>query len=381
VSRQATPNHTVGNEFVVRAPRPVLAVPISAPGPVPALPGPAPFDLSGIDSEQPPKASIWSQFLDALHRHSLVVFAVSFLLISAGGIEVGGSYWRAHELAVKIAAPVVIHTGSGLNLSLPIDQLNDKLQPVINQSATLMVGDKPITISPDQIKSWLHITQDNSRGQAYVHVTAASIAASITKLAEAQTRPALNQVTAVHDGITSVIAVGRNGIRLTNPADLQEQSAQAAKTLLSGGGLHFSTQTQPLPFQSVTPAAFSKLVEVNVVTKQMYLYDNGNLTRQYPISAGAVATPTPIGQFKTYQKLSVQDMKGFNANGTKYFQPHVRWINYFLPGGYAIHGNYWRPASWFGVRNSSHGCVSLPDSQAQWVYNWMPVGTTVITHT
>jgi lipoprotein-anchoring transpeptidase ErfK/SrfK len=73
-------------------------------------------------------------------------------------------------------------------------------------------------------------------------------------------------------------------------------------------------------------------------------------------------------------------MKGFNADGTKYLQPHVHWINYFLPGGYAVHGNYWRPLSWFGNINSSHGCVSLPDDQAQWVYNWAPIGTTVITH-
>jgi lipoprotein-anchoring transpeptidase ErfK/SrfK len=113
----------------------------------------------------------------------------------------------------------------------------------------------------------------------------------------------------------------------------------------------------------------------------MYLYDNGHLTRSYPISAGAQLTPTPLGQFKIYSKLAIQDMKGFNADGSKYLQPNVRWINYFLPGGYAVHGNYWRPNSWFGAINSSHGCVSLPDWQAKQVFDWAPLGTTVITHT
>jgi lipoprotein-anchoring transpeptidase ErfK/SrfK len=112
----------------------------------------------------------------------------------------------------------------------------------------------------------------------------------------------------------------------------------------------------------------------------MYLYQNGQLYKSYPISAGAPETPTPIGQFKTFSKLATQDMRGYNANGTKYFQPHVHWISYFLPGGYAIHGNYWRPQSWFGNINSSHGCVSLPDAQAKEVYDWTPVGTTIITH-
>jgi lipoprotein-anchoring transpeptidase ErfK/SrfK len=97
------------------------------------------------------------------------------------------------------------------------------------------------------------------------------------------------------------------------------------------------------------------------------------------VSAGAPETPTPQGHFKIFEKLQVQDMRGYNANGTKYFQPHVRWVGYFS-GSNAIHGNYWRPLSWFGNRNSSHGCVSVPDDQAKWVYNWAPVGTPVVVH-
>jgi lipoprotein-anchoring transpeptidase ErfK/SrfK len=112
----------------------------------------------------------------------------------------------------------------------------------------------------------------------------------------------------------------------------------------------------------------------------MWVYEKGQLVNQFAVSAGAPATPTPLGRFQIYQKLAVQDMKGYNANGTKYFQPHVHWISYFLPGGYAVHGVYWHPLSWFGVNNSSHGCVGLPDATAEWVYDWAPIGTTVITH-
>jgi hypothetical protein len=189
-----------------------------------------------------------------------------------------------------------------------------------------------------------------------------------------------NEVVAIHNGAPEVIVTGRNGTKLTDPGTLQTQASAIAKTLLDAKGMQFNTPLDTLAYASVTPAAFDKLIEVDVVTKQMWLYDNGNLTKQYPISAGAPETPTPIGQFKIYSKLSIQDMKGFNTDGSKYFQPNVRWVNYFLPGGYAVHGNYWRPASWFGVRNSSHGCVSLPDYQAKEVYDWAPIGTTVITH-
>jgi lipoprotein-anchoring transpeptidase ErfK/SrfK len=83
--------------------------------------------------------------------------------------------------------------------------------------------------------------------------------------------------------------------------------------------------------------------------------------------------------FHVYAKFTVQDMRGTNPNGTPYFQPKVPWVSYFYQGS-AVHGVYWHPLSWFGVNNSSHGCVGLPVDQAQWVFNWAPIGTTVITH-
>ncbi|MEK7059829.1 MAG: L,D-transpeptidase, partial [Patescibacteria group bacterium] len=81
-----------------------------------------------------------------------------------------------------------------------------------------------------------------------------------------------------------------------------------------------------------------------------------------------------------YAKHAQQDMRGNNVDGSRYFQPHVRWINYFYKD-YAIHGNYWRPLSYFGNINSSHGCVSLVDGEAEWIYAWASIGTPVIVHT
>ncbi len=105
-----------------------------------------------------------------------------------------------------------------------------------------------------------------------------------------------------------------------------------------------------------------------------------NLVRTELISAGEPASPTVTGQFAIYSKYGQQDMRGNNVDGSRYFQPHVRWISYFYKD-YAIHGNYWRPLSYFGNINSSHGCVSMVDSEAEVIYNWAPVGTPVIVHT
>jgi lipoprotein-anchoring transpeptidase ErfK/SrfK len=263
-------------------------------------------------------------------------------------------------------------------MAIPASQLNTTLQQIANQPINLVIGAKTVPLDSATIKSWLHVVTDKKTNTAYIHLNDQSIGPSINQLTSKYAKSPVNQVTVTHpDGTSLMVASGREGVSV---GDSNELAKQLAPTVLAGKGMQLNVPLQPIPFQSVTAAAFDKLIEVNVVTKQMYLYDKGNFTRQYAISAGAPATPTPIGQFKVYAKFASQDMKGFNPDGSKYFQPHVPWINYFLPGGYAVHGNYWRPASVFGAVNTSHGCVSLPVDQAKWVYDWTPIGTTVIVH-
>lgn len=328
-------------------------------------------------------AAIQPKIAEYLQRSYIITFSILFLLIGVAATKVGDSYFSGKAIATNkpVAAIKPVHQIAGLNQTVNSSELEAKLQSITTQPATLTVGDRVIQIPPEKIRSWLNIVHDSKKSVDYIHISAATIAKSLNEMAGKYVKSPVNQVAIARpDGSSEVVVSGRDGTQLTDPGALSIQSQAAAKTVMDGNGLQFSTPMAVLPFQSVTQSAFNKLIEVDVVTKQMYLYDHGNLTKSYPISAGAPETPTPIGQFKIYAKFAVQDMRGNNPNGTKYFQPKVKWINYFLPGGYAVHGNYWRPASWFGVRNSSHGCVSLPDYQAKEVYDWAPIGTTVITH-
>jgi lipoprotein-anchoring transpeptidase ErfK/SrfK len=328
VSRIVLPDMAVGNEFITRPKKLQAAVNTAA-----AVSDLVVLDDMAFELEAPRRASqpVFGRLMDWLHRYSLGVFALLFLLIAASAVWVGSLYWSAH-----------------------------------------------ITLAETPLATALHVPAKPLRGPNAVVMKQPAIGKSLSEAAAPYMRAPINQVTASYsDGTSKVIATGKNGLKLTDTTAL---TAQIADGLLGAKGFQLTLPTESQAFASVTPASFDKLIEVNVVSKQMYLYDKGQLAKTYPISAGAPATPTPIGQFKIYQKLAIQDMRGFNANGSKYFQPHVHWINYFLPGGYAVHGNYWRPLSWFGAVNSSHGCVSLPDDQAKEVYDWAPIGTTVITH-
>ena len=322
------------------------------------------------------------KIVELFERSPIITFALVVLIVWSAVIIAGGKYLGAQAAEV---APVSNSAQSskqivGLSQTVNSADLEAKLHAILNQPATLTIGGQTKQIDPEVIRSWLTITHDDKKSVDYIHVSAGAMTKSLNGLANKYVKTPVNQVVSTHDGASEIIVTGRNGTQLVNPGAINEQVKQSAKSVMDAKGLAFSTELAPLEFQSVTPAAFPKLIEVDVVTKQMYLYENGNVVRSYPISAGAPETPTPIGQFKIYAKFAKQDMRGNNPDGSKYFQPNVRWINYFLPGGYAVHGNYWRPQSWFGNINSSHGCVSLPDAQAKQVYDWAPIGTTVITH-
>jgi lipoprotein-anchoring transpeptidase ErfK/SrfK len=387
VSRKYVQAPVVGNDFVLSRPRLQMAgaAPLGATASATILP------IHHIVSQEtipvyrdfrheptPPHQLI----KEAFHQYSLVIMALLFLVASGLSLKIGSHYWAAHLASRSTAIPAATApTISGLNLRVPSAELSAKMESIINQPATLTVGDQTKTIDSDVIKSWLQVTPGSDKSEQYIRVKADALTKSLNDLASQYVKEPRNQVTVNHNGVDEVVLTGQDGTKLSSGANsLSSQATAAAKTVMDAKGLKFSTQTETTPFQAVTPVAYDKLIEVDVVSKYMWLYENGQLVHSYPISAGAPATPTPIGQFKIYSKPAIQDMRGFNADGSKYFQPQVRWINYFLPGGYAIHGNYWRPQSWFGAINSSHGCVSLPDAQAKEVYDWAPVGTTVLTH-
>ena len=71
---------------------------------------------------------------------------------------------------------------------------------------------------------------------------------------------------------------------------------------------------------------------------------------------------------QVYLKYESQTMSGPGYN-----LPGVPYVLYFYKG-YSLHGTYWH--SNFGTP-MSHGCVNMPTPEAQWLFNWAPVGTPV----
>jgi lipoprotein-anchoring transpeptidase ErfK/SrfK len=384
----------VGNDFIMPKPkfRPTL-VPEATPAMATTV---SPSAISYENYRQPAKAIFpinWRAWgwLNVIDRHKLAILAMLLIITVGVSSQAMAPYWYDHlysrvsSLAKNISQPVTINgkavANSALTLELPASQLTKKIHAIVSQPIELTVGsNQPVTVSSTVINSWLQVAENNAKTEGLIVVNPTAVSNSIVKLADQYVVTPVNSVIAVEDGVTTTILPGTNGTELASPSTLASQASMDAKNLISGKGFQLSALLVTAPSQVTPLASLGKVLDVNVTTKRMYAYSNGQLANTFLVTAGAPATPTPIGEFHIWEKMTVQNMSGLNPDGSKYFQPSVPWINYFDHSGDAVHGNYWRPASYFGSINSSHGCVGVQVPEAEWIYNWAPIGTTVITH-
>ena len=133
------------------------------------------------------------------------------------------------------------------------------------------------------------------------------------------------------------------------------------------GGSPSTSPPSPPP-----PAPTSgRWIDIDLSAQRLTAYQGSTAVRSTLVSTGLPRTPTPTGQFRVYVKYASTTM-----SGPGYYLPNVPYTMYFYRG-YGIHGTYWH--SNFG-HPMSHGCINLPTSEAQWVYNWSSVGTLINIH-
>jgi hypothetical protein len=136
--------------------------------------------------------------------------------------------------------------------------------------------------------------------------------------------------------------------------------------------------TSPRPRKTGDPdwshMLWKRRIEINLTKQWLYAYEDEVPVYDAPVTTGRNGFNTPAGNFAVYDKLTNQTMSG-SAGGETWYVPNVPWVMY-ISGGVALHGTYWH--NLFGSGNRlSHGCVNLPIDDAQWLYEWADVGTSV----
>jgi len=106
----------------------------------------------------------------------------------------------------------------------------------------------------------------------------------------------------------------------------------------------------------------------------MWAYEGDTVVLSSLVSTGREGFDTPPGTFQILVKKEIEDMEGV-IGGEYYNVPEVPDVMYFTNEGHAFHGAYWHNN--FG-QVMSHGCVNLALDIASWLYDWTPIGTTVL---
>jgi hypothetical protein len=126
----------------------------------------------------------------------------------------------------------------------------------------------------------------------------------------------------------------------------------------------------------------AKSIEVDVSEQKMFLKIGDITIREFPVSSGKWATPTPYGHTQIYYKQEVR----VSAAWPHYIMP--KWMN-FRHGGYGIHalpsiswdnGYFWSEALNHIGQARSHGCIRLLPQDAEFAYDFTEVGTPVWVH-
>ena len=125
-------------------------------------------------------------------------------------------------------------------------------------------------------------------------------------------------------------------------------------------------------------------VEVDIDAQHMWYYHDGEIRVESDCVTGKASDPnraTPRGVYYIYTKERNRTLKG-EINPSTGKPSYESFVNYWMPfnEGIGLHDASWRSS--FGgsiyYENGSHGCVNLPYSVAQALYDVLEVGTPVI---
>lgn len=152
--------------------------------------------------------------------------------------------------------------------------------------------------------------------------------------------------------------------------------------------LKSSSNTPIVKTQSTACAGntLSKLIVASISQRHLWVCQGSQIVYQTPVITGdmnVIADATPVGTYKIYAKETKVYLTGSDSRGS-----WNDFVNYWMPfldnqyGVFGLHDATWRTASDFGSispysNNASHGCIELPLSAGEWIYNWSTIGTPV----
>ena len=264
----------------------------------------------------------------------------------------------------------------------------DKANNWVSQDVTITLDEDSYTAENTDKASWIKVT-NSAESAPTIAVDSAKVSQWVQAQAEeAKVEPVTGQRNVNASGkVVSTPTEAKDGKTVNNADTVAKSITESFGSDKAYTGTFETTAVKAewkertiaagaenLPYQA---APGEKWVDLNLSNKTVTAYEGATVVHG-PVSIvdGAAETPTVTGTYKVYLQYESQTMRGENADGSPYVAENVPWVSYFY-SGYAFHGAGWRSS--FGY-SDSHGCVNMPISEAQWIYNWVDTNTVVQSH-
>jgi len=121
-----------------------------------------------------------------------------------------------------------------------------------------------------------------------------------------------------------------------------------------------------------------KMIFVSIADQAMYSYEYGIPIQVSPVVTGKPGFDTVRGQFAVYRKEADATLNS-PFEDIDYAVPVRYWMPFY--SGYGIHDASWRRGAFGGdiyQTSGSYGCVNTPHVVAEWMFDWVEVGTPVV---
>ena len=248
-------------------------------------------------------------------------------------------------------------------------------------TVTYVFGDQTETLTFETFMEWLKIKDGN------VSVKEDKVAEYVRSLAEKYETRYMERVFQTSLGGTVTFPPGLNEYGYTILEDLE--AAQLTQDILSGESVvrepvyqYLGAWGDPLYLKrSGTDDLAGTYVEVSISAQHMWYYIDGALFIESDVVTGdtTLGQDTQTGVFPLAFKESPSTLRG--GEGKKKYTTKVQyWMPFYE--GQGLHDAWWKTV--FGgteyIGNGSHGCVNLPPSVAEAVYNNIQPGTAIIIY-
>jgi hypothetical protein len=159
---------------------------------------------------------------------------------------------------------------------------------------------------------------------------------------------------------------------------------------LGNTGTYASAGFHDNPIKPVYPFVYEpgRHIVVSLSKEAIYAYDGYNLVKWSFATTGNPALPTPTGHYEIFARFSPFEFISPWPEGSPYYYA-PSWVSHameFQGEGYFIHDAPWRtvfgpgsdgpgtPGTNYG---GTHGCVNVPNSMSDFLWNWSTIGTPV----